>query len=539
MSNIELTSERSIYDGEDWSVAGLANERIIATGIFFYDVANIAPSSLRFREALCSWDFEAKQLDIDSVLKAYGIEQSQLEEETPLSQELGSVGIKDGRCLVFPNILQYKLPELELGDKTKPGHCKMLTFYFVDPSTRIPSTELVPPQQQDWCFEEILTSQPFRSMPQLIVEGIMAKIDYPISLKEAKKLRLLVYQDKSSEHISYELFAPHFYFPTTDDQVANFAPYHNSGTLKELSIRPVTEADWLVILYNGKETPAVFDSLTSLVLKFTDPSRTSTWTAIKDVEPFPVLSTLKVNGGYPFNDDLLFRGNGAMMQHLRLPFCAIAINALGRFGVLKRGSVTRMNSIRIGVATNIDKAHLARRADKLIEYQVHCMLEVALALHLSNDATDKPVYGAVKAAPSTAILHNLELGSLPFSTARMTSIISRLPSLVSFTCKIGGLGASIESIPASDCLSTLRAKHYPLSSNFRKLCVPYTANVLADQIAEAAMLIAVLCPNFVHVDISPKLRDEFSREIAWVSCNRSFQPYAESLRRLIYMDPDY
>ncbi|KAJ2859367.1 hypothetical protein GGH94_006137, partial [Coemansia aciculifera] len=209
-----LTSERSIYDGEDWSVAGLANERIIATGIFFYDVANIAPSSLRFREALCSWDFEAKQLDIDSVLKAYGIEQSQLEEETPLSQELGSVGIKDGRCLVFPNILQYKLPELELGDKTKPGHCKMLTFYFVDPSTRIPSTELVPPQQQDWCFEEILTSEPFRSMPQLIVEGIMAKIDYPISLKEAKKLRLLVYQDKSSEHISYELFAPHFYFRT-------------------------------------------------------------------------------------------------------------------------------------------------------------------------------------------------------------------------------------------------------------------------------------------------------------------------------------
>ncbi|KAJ2752581.1 hypothetical protein GGI19_003729 [Coemansia pectinata] len=214
MANIELTSERSIYDGEDWNVAGLANERIIATGIFFYDVANIAPSSLRFREALCSWDFEAEQLDIDSVLKAYGIEQSQLEEETPLSQELGSVGIKDGRCLVFPNILQYKLPELELGDKTKPGHCKMLTFYFVDPSTRIPSTELVPPQQQDWCFEEILTSEPFRSMPQLIVEGIMAKVDYPISLKEAKKLRLLVYQDKSSEHISYELFAPHFYFRT-------------------------------------------------------------------------------------------------------------------------------------------------------------------------------------------------------------------------------------------------------------------------------------------------------------------------------------
>ncbi|KAJ2740264.1 hypothetical protein GGI20_005899, partial [Coemansia sp. BCRC 34301] len=59
MSNIELTPSRPIYGGKDWSVAGLGNERIIATGIFFYDVANISQRSLQLREALCSWDFIA------------------------------------------------------------------------------------------------------------------------------------------------------------------------------------------------------------------------------------------------------------------------------------------------------------------------------------------------------------------------------------------------------------------------------------------------------------------------------------------------
>ncbi|KAJ2342568.1 hypothetical protein GGH92_005321, partial [Coemansia sp. RSA 2673] len=133
MSNIELTPKRPIHGGKDWSVVGLANERIIATGIFFYDVANIAPASLGFREALSALDFQVERYDIESIVKVYGIEENQLGERDHVSQELGSVGIKDGRCVVFPNVHQYKFPELKLADETRTGHCKMLTFYFVDP----------------------------------------------------------------------------------------------------------------------------------------------------------------------------------------------------------------------------------------------------------------------------------------------------------------------------------------------------------------------------------------------------------------------
>ncbi|KAJ2894843.1 Ribosome-releasing factor 2, mitochondrial, partial [Coemansia aciculifera] len=196
MSNIELTDKRPIYGGKDWSVAGLNNERIIATGIFFYDVANITQRGLQFRETFCPWDFEDRQFDIDSVIRVYGLSKDDVKGHDYLvSQELGDVEIKDGRCVVFPNILQHKMPELRLGDRTKPGHCKMLVFYFVDPSTRIPSTEIVPPQQQEWHFEDVLKAEPFRSLPNLVIDGIMDKMDYPISLKEAKSIRLQVHQD--------------------------------------------------------------------------------------------------------------------------------------------------------------------------------------------------------------------------------------------------------------------------------------------------------------------------------------------------------
>ncbi|KAJ2460937.1 hypothetical protein GGF42_000525 [Coemansia sp. RSA 2424] len=214
MSSIELTSKMPIYGGKDWSVAGLDSERIIATGVFFYDVVNVSQRSLQFREALCSWQVEAEQFDIDSVVKAYGIELSgPIQEGHLISQELGPVEIKNGRCVVFPSILQYKMPELKLADRTKPGHCKMLTFYFVDPSTRIPSTEIVPPQQKDWWAEDIVVSEPFRSLPGLVVDGIMDKIDFPISLKEAKQLRSQVFQDSGvAKCINTSLFEPEFYW---------------------------------------------------------------------------------------------------------------------------------------------------------------------------------------------------------------------------------------------------------------------------------------------------------------------------------------
>ncbi|KAJ2886163.1 hypothetical protein IWW38_005255, partial [Coemansia aciculifera] len=214
LSNVELTDKRPIYGGQDWDLSGTANECIIATGIFFYDVTNIAESSIEFRESFSPWDFEADHLDEDTISRVYGIDKEDMENGEPLSQEIGGVDIKDGRCLVFPGVFQHKMPGFELVDKSKPGHCKMLAFYVVDPSTRIPSTEIVPPQQQDWLLEELLGFEPFRSLPRLIVDGIMDRVSFPILLKEAKKIRLE--KENQYKHILLDA-SQHIFEPCYDN----------------------------------------------------------------------------------------------------------------------------------------------------------------------------------------------------------------------------------------------------------------------------------------------------------------------------------
>ncbi|KAJ2253747.1 hypothetical protein GGI13_002531 [Coemansia sp. RSA 455] len=213
MSNVELTPENPNYSDKDWKLAGLANERTIATCVYFYDVANISSSSLQFREALSYWNFEADDChDNPSMVRAYGLDADLIDDEYYLSQEVGNVDIKDGRCLVFPSTYQHLMSELRLEDSTKPGYCKMLTFYVVDPSTRIPSTEIVPPQQQDWWKEDVLSSEPLGSLPHLIIDRIMNRVDFPIALKEAKNIR----QDMTTQYeqrvvdISYHNFETNF-----------------------------------------------------------------------------------------------------------------------------------------------------------------------------------------------------------------------------------------------------------------------------------------------------------------------------------------
>ncbi|KAJ2049478.1 hypothetical protein GGI08_005732 [Coemansia sp. S2] len=113
------------------------------------------------------------------------------------------------------------MPKFTRIDATKPGHCKMLTFYFVDPSTRIPSTEIVPPQQVEWWFEEVRSCEPFRSLPLAIVDKILNILDdeapdHILSLDDALDFR----DDMVSEVLylqaeaSSEIFESDFSFVT-------------------------------------------------------------------------------------------------------------------------------------------------------------------------------------------------------------------------------------------------------------------------------------------------------------------------------------
>ncbi|EGF81720.1 hypothetical protein BATDEDRAFT_10195 [Batrachochytrium dendrobatidis JAM81] len=143
LTNIQLTPSKPKYDEGNWHIEGSANESIVATGLYYYDVKNITTPKLDYREAVDRFYQVASDMYWKDV---YGI----INRESRRNQYIGSLELPNGRCVVYPNRYQHKEQSFELADPTQPGHCKILTFFVVNPACRIVSTAHVAPQQPQW-----------------------------------------------------------------------------------------------------------------------------------------------------------------------------------------------------------------------------------------------------------------------------------------------------------------------------------------------------------------------------------------------------
>ena len=86
----------------------------------------------------------------------------------------------------------------------KPGHCKILALFLVNPNICIISTANIPCQHQDWWADCILqTPRSFLStLPQELRDKIINEFeDFPLAMEEAKALHL----ELMNEQKAYDL----------------------------------------------------------------------------------------------------------------------------------------------------------------------------------------------------------------------------------------------------------------------------------------------------------------------------------------------
>ncbi|KAJ2826049.1 hypothetical protein GGI24_003004 [Coemansia furcata] len=230
---------------------------------------------------------------------------------------------------------------------------------------------------------------------------------------------------------------------------------------------------------------------------------------------FPNLSTLEVTGSYPFTDDLLFRGNGATLQTLYLPFKTIADNTLGELGILERKGVTKMKKIRFGNVTERDKIIIKGNGRERISQQLDRILEVATGLWLSSDGRKYEVYLSMIRTTCVANVRYLDFCKLTFRHDHVIRTIRALPNLVSFTVAI-----------------THISEHGPISDYIKKASDLYKRNS-GDDIAKEAIRIAIVCKNPVQFHVPPHEHHRFKHTVSRAIASDEFAPYADSLRHLL------
>ncbi|KAF7328869.1 hypothetical protein MVEN_02516600 [Mycena venus] len=212
LANIHLTPEQPEYAGGSWHVEGMVNERIVASGIYYYDEENITESRLSFRVAVGEPEYH-DQNDSECMQMLYNMDR-----DTDLVQDLGAVVTKAGRALSWPNLFQHCVSPFKLVDPSKSGHRKILAFFLVDPTKDpIVSATDVPPQQAEWAgaaFEEACTASTsvVGSFPLELRD--LVKDHFPttvMTLKEAEEYRLQLMKERTA---SVENHTKHDYVQT-------------------------------------------------------------------------------------------------------------------------------------------------------------------------------------------------------------------------------------------------------------------------------------------------------------------------------------
>ncbi|KAJ2254616.1 hypothetical protein GGI13_002057 [Coemansia sp. RSA 455] len=440
--------------------------------------------------------------------------------------------------LSFPLATTFGLTLTNLGDYSRVRYLRIGTR--ISSSFDISSDALVKLAQSHFRFAPTAVKIELTALsngrPGSGAEYLCDIITTMLCKGRATSLDVSLWRD--GNHLSLELHSAQELTTITsgpDNACASFAmlAYHNSRSLTSIRVNIHHRHDWLDLIYGDTDVPAGFPRLKALSLDIFEHTYDDIWAGVKDVEMFPNLSSLEVTGAYPFVDDLLFRGNGATLQILHVPFKLIATNILGELGILDRKGVTRMRRIRFGEVTESDSEHIKENGPKVIAQQLYRILDVATSLYLRGDGPDYEMYKSIVTMSCVSSIQHLDIRDLCFRHDHVIRVIRALPNLVSFTVVVIHSNYHGDVPDHYKEAKDLHKKFYPLSSAFRTLRVPSTSEYTGYQLAKEAIRIAIVCENRVQVHVPTDELELFKKSVSEAIASEEFAPYADSLRHLI------
>mmetsp|Transcript_3299 Transcript_3299/g.3613 ORF Transcript_3299/g.3613 Transcript_3299/m.3613 type:complete len:494 (+) Transcript_3299:73-1554(+) len=153
IASAQVNQDKPVFDEGSWHLEGVESEKIIATGIYYYDMKNVEKTNLRFRTTLGGdiYNLNYPQNCHEFVRLHYGLNLKYIDgmDGADTAIKLGRIPTKENLCLFFPNFLQHRVSKLELSPGATEGHRSILVFFLVNPFEKVISTAHIPtPQQQ-------------------------------------------------------------------------------------------------------------------------------------------------------------------------------------------------------------------------------------------------------------------------------------------------------------------------------------------------------------------------------------------------------
>ncbi|KAJ2066783.1 hypothetical protein GGI08_001702, partial [Coemansia sp. S2] len=182
--------------------------------------------------------------------------------------------------------------------------------------------------------------------------------------------------------------------------------------------------------------------------------------------PFPVLRILTLNTSYPFDDDVLFRGNTATLEYLNFRVDKDIVTMFNRFKTFEnRHKVLR--HVIVQEDTVYDSVSLVSKADM-----------IRFLKNLTSFAQRLSVWSStLQKMPIVAMQHGQAFKNIKVFEVRLgrpslfdnLCLLKALPALVDLRSSINGLGPELDSISSEGLPDYIASSYFDSGVNLQVL----------------------------------------------------------------------
>ncbi|KAJ2746908.1 hypothetical protein GGI20_000987 [Coemansia sp. BCRC 34301] len=303
--------------------------------------------------------------------------------------------------------------------------------------------------------------------------------------------------------------------------------HRSAATLQSLE---VSLNDANLLLCNADGAHIVYPNLHHLSISHCTRADTSNDVMGRPLEfvPFPALKRLTVNHVYPFDDDVVFRGNNATLKHLKFSVSVSTVKMLNRCkvfrdsrdGVLRKVTMTECRETPdIGSVAKAD-------IDMLLDDVLGTALSIVLSASIVHSASIASLHGRRR-------LENvgvLEVRTGKVSLFTVLSLLRALPRLIRISCCISGLGAELDHIPAGDLANHVVSEYGNAARGLREWTMGYSNLGDVDKTPQYVLLLALVSPIFFCQKVAKNPGSKLSEAISAAIGTKPYTKHASRLR---------
>ncbi|KAJ1958167.1 hypothetical protein GGI12_004806 [Dipsacomyces acuminosporus] len=277
----------------------------------------------------------------------------------------------------------------------------------------------------------------------------------------------------------------------------------NASTLEDLSICRVRGKAFEKLI-DG----VVYPRLKSLNVVAVDHVPSGKYVA-PQTAPFPALISLKCTGGYPFDDDILFKGNGRTLEKLRLELTPWLAKIIAKFNVFAQNKLPNLTSIQLEAERDFHMSDELALSLARIPFEIGPSVAVVRVqfdgLKRSNSLMD-----AIRLAVAPESIRELSISDFKLTVHEVVEIIGKFTNLNNIRFQM--INSEAEGADILDYWG----KNAPRQT---------IANML---------MVSSLIPSLRFVAYNWRYDEESKQEIRELVADPAFAPYADHLRSLRY-----